>query len=186
MSEHCGEFEELLVDLADGELSGAEERRVREHVARCSGCRALLSRLDTSLVCARHVWGAAQGGGADAYPSRASNNSSDDGQRRANVVAASVAAIIVVATMLLILLPRLFDLDAETNNVGRKEIAAAEDHKPAGPPRMEEDLDIERLLHAREQAARLNAVVKILQEVPELADVQRQTQEYMNLHYVDP
>lgn len=36
---YCEEYAALLDPYVDGELSGEEAARVREHVAECSGCR---------------------------------------------------------------------------------------------------------------------------------------------------
>ena len=49
-----------------------------------------------------------------------------------------------------------------------------------------EAADIDQLLRERERAARLKAVVGILDDTSELDDVRAQTQEYLQTFYSDP
>ena len=45
--------------------------------------------------------------------------------------------------------------------------------------------DVEGLLRHYEQAARLRATLRILEEIPELAVVERQSRSYLEEHYAD-
>ncbi len=45
---HCNEFERLLHAWLDGELTGADEARMREHAAACPGCAELLTALEAA------------------------------------------------------------------------------------------------------------------------------------------
>jgi predicted anti-sigma-YlaC factor YlaD len=56
MRESCKEIADMLVDYADGQLSGERSSRVAEHLAECSDCRELLRGLRESLELAQVIW----------------------------------------------------------------------------------------------------------------------------------
>jgi predicted anti-sigma-YlaC factor YlaD len=56
MKTGCEEIRMLLVDYADGELSGAEGERVTAHLTECPACRELVEGLRKSLGLAEVVW----------------------------------------------------------------------------------------------------------------------------------
>ncbi len=56
MRESCKEVADMLVDYADGQLSGERSSRVAEHLAECSDCRELLRGLRESLDLAQVIW----------------------------------------------------------------------------------------------------------------------------------
>jgi anti-sigma factor RsiW len=52
----CDEIQPLVSALADGELDGDEEKRVRAHLETCAVCCALLAELAaTSALVAKHA-----------------------------------------------------------------------------------------------------------------------------------
>jgi predicted anti-sigma-YlaC factor YlaD len=56
MRESCKEIADMLVDYADGQLSGERSSRVAEHLGECSDCRELLRGLRESLDLAQVIW----------------------------------------------------------------------------------------------------------------------------------
>lgn len=56
MQESCEQFERLLVDYADGELSPPESPMVAEHLTKCERCRATLHALTESLSLTGAIW----------------------------------------------------------------------------------------------------------------------------------
>jgi Putative zinc-finger len=49
MNHECHRVEPMLDDLADGQLTAAERRRVEAHLATCAGCRRQLASLEALL-----------------------------------------------------------------------------------------------------------------------------------------
>lgn len=45
----CSSYESLLEDYLNGALSGADDKRVAEHVETCAGCREALANAEASL-----------------------------------------------------------------------------------------------------------------------------------------
>jgi anti-sigma factor RsiW len=56
MEKSCKDWEDKLVDYADGRLSPGDSSEVAEHLARCEHCRALLGSLHMSLDLAGIIW----------------------------------------------------------------------------------------------------------------------------------
>jgi hypothetical protein len=56
MKKKCQEINELLVDYADGELSGDIAAEVAEHLAQCPACQAKVKALTRSLAAAQAIW----------------------------------------------------------------------------------------------------------------------------------
>ena len=56
MEKSCKNFEDMLVDYADGRLSPGDSGEVAEHLACCECCRALLDGLHKSLDLAGVIW----------------------------------------------------------------------------------------------------------------------------------
>jgi len=54
--EICREFEERLVEYADGELLADEHEQVRRHVERCARCRMTVEALLESIRIAEAIW----------------------------------------------------------------------------------------------------------------------------------
>lgn len=52
----CKEYEERLVDYADGDLPREEMQEIARHVDRCETCRRTVQALDRSLGLAQEVW----------------------------------------------------------------------------------------------------------------------------------
>jgi hypothetical protein len=52
----CEQIRDLLVDDADGALSGQDSQAVAEHLAGCAPCRELRRGLERSLHLARLIW----------------------------------------------------------------------------------------------------------------------------------
>ena len=56
MEKSCKDFEEMLVDYADGRLSPNDSSEVAQHLAKCERCRALLDGLQESLDLTGVIW----------------------------------------------------------------------------------------------------------------------------------
>jgi anti-sigma factor RsiW len=163
MNKDCGDFYELLVDYADGELAGAEVEAVAQHLARCAACRASLQRLERSLALARAIW---------QEPLVVPRSS---GSRRlkpvlAGTLAACAAALLLISGLLLLL---------RKSETGFNETAS---YATTGAV---DDTDVELFLARHVQAARLAASANLLANTPAAAPYDEGALTYLASAYSD-
>jgi anti-sigma factor RsiW len=145
---HCPtDIADLLVDLSDGELTGAERERAERHLLDCASCQREFARLNQSLARLR--------AGFHEIPANARRAQSPVGW-------ASLAWCAGGAALLLLAIGAAFISQPQRGT------DAALSAKAVAPPLAEADV----LLHIAlvEQQARLSAAQNLLPDDPRFAD----------------
>jgi anti-sigma factor RsiW len=165
-TEPCDSWADLLVDYADGELSGSQAAQLEQHLAGCPACRASLARLERSLDLARAVWNESA---EVALPSAAQATVRERGRRLA--VAACVAAMLLAAGIFWFPRSRV----PEVHEVAQQESGVS----PA------EEIDLQALVAREAQAARLAASANLLAAEAATAPYGQEALAYLASAYPD-
>jgi hypothetical protein len=169
-----------LTEYADGELPSADARRVADHLADCSDCRAEVQLLRRSLGLAREVWqesaaGAAAPGTASAkqWHTLARGTASGTRPDRRRIYAAACLAT-CLALLLLAAGPWLF-----SHWQSRNEVSVSDEVEPLGHPQLIQEADVEALIAREGRSARLAAAARLLATQPGLEQYHREAQRYL-------
>lgn len=186
-SDACKQYTERLVDFVDDELSDDQCAVVESHLSQCAACRALAERLRESLELAHIVWTDAADSPHDVVrPLSATPQPETVRPRRLAPMVVRLSVLTAAAGILISIAWRLLSEPSQVVTQSKGRIAVAEPAPVTDPsePTIAE-LDVESFLRHYEQAARLRAAVRILEETPELAVVERRARFYLDEHYAD-
>jgi hypothetical protein len=173
--ETCNRVANLLVEYADGELSGADADRVAAHLAECPGCQAELRLLQRSLELAQTIWQ----GTVPIFPQGKWDCPPPNklGRRRIQVaigVAACLALLAAAAT------PWLFTSgESDSQVTDRAENTTEPEPQQIKAPQPVEDFDIETFIARAGRRARLAASAELLATQPGLKEYKEQAERYL-------
>jgi anti-sigma factor RsiW len=176
----CSTIEGLLVDFADGELTDTQCRRVADHLATCSECRAELRLLERSLELVRAVWQQdalpLDKETAPALPALSIVRKVSLASRLRPRGRRAITACLAACALLLLLasaawwLPRL-----KSDRKPASAIAGQE----ASPPRSVNGDEIDSFISRQARAARLAVAVRLLASQPGLEGYKDQAERYL-------
>jgi anti-sigma factor RsiW len=100
MKKTCEEIADVLIDYADGELSGSMSEEVAEHSKSCAACQLKVKALNRSLELTRTIWQDCEGQIANTWPRFASGHATQHKHwLRYASIAASILLIVSLAIM---------------------------------------------------------------------------------------
>ena len=153
----CEQFEEMLVDYADGAVPGEQARQVASHLEQCAQCRTKIEALRRSLDLARTVWQANLG------------NAGGRGKRCFWLARglrkwpyAAAAAVLIIASLVLYQRP---EAGPEASGLTAEQV--------------------EQQIMAEGSAARLLATAEILSRKPHAQELAESQYRYLLNHYPD-
>jgi anti-sigma factor RsiW len=189
MSERtCQEVQDVLVAYADGDLPETDARRIGEHVAQCTACRAELQCLHRSVELAREIWLEPSG---ERRPAR--TRAKPSYPAIAGWAACAAALLLIVGFLATAGLQRGGQAPALSHNGPSERKSASEEsasseeevasHASDTPEEADDIEEIERWINRRVQAARLAAAAEILGSQPELESYKQQAEQYLAAMY---